>query len=196
VTSGAPQEGKSITSANLAVVFAQSKKRTILVDVDLRRPSIQTIFGLKLEPGLTEVMFSEVPLTSAIQPTFVENLDILSCGSIPLNPSELISSPAMSHILEELKSIYDVVILDSPPILLFTDAELLVSLADAVAFVVKGESTLLNDIEHAVDLVEGIKMNFAGVVYNHYVFNRLHRGYYHLHGDYYYQQKYAPQEKT
>ena len=196
VTSGAPREGKSITSANLAVVFAQSKKRTILVDVDLRRPSIHTIFGLKLEPGLTEVMFSEVPLTSAIQTTFVENLDILTCGSIPLNPSELISSPAMSNILEELKSIYDVVILDSPPILLFTDAELLVSLADAVAFVVKGESTMLNDIEHAVDLVEGIKMNFAGVVYNHYVFNRLHRGYYHLHGDYYYQQKYAPQEKT
>lgn len=197
VTSGAPQEGKSITSSNLAVVFAQTKKRTIIVDVDLRRPSLQGLFNVSLQPGLTEVMFSEIGLAAAIRPTFVENLDILTCGSIPLNPSELIASPAMKSILEELQTMYDIIILDSPPILLFTDGELLVSFADAVAFVVKAESTRMDDLEHSVDIVEGIKMNFAGVVFNNYVFNRLHRGYYHLHGDYYYAQKYAPSgEKT
>ena len=191
VTSGAPLEGKSLTCANLAVVFAQSKKKTILVDTDLRRPRVQEIFRLKLNPGLTEVLFSEASLSSVIRHTGIENLDILTCGAIPLNPTELIASPAMLRIKEELESTYDIVIFDSPPILLFTDGELLVSLVDAVAVVVKGDSTLMDDLQHSLDLIEGIKMNFAGVVYNHYVFNRLHRGYYHLHGDYYYQQKYT-----
>jgi polysaccharide biosynthesis transport protein len=191
VTSGAPREGKSITSANLAVVFAQSKKKTILVDTDLRRPRIHHLFKMKLNPGLTEVMFSETSLASAIRHTSIENLDVLPCGAIPLNPTELIASPAMVRIKEELESMYDIVIFDSPPLLLFTDGELLVSLVDAVALVAKGNSTLMDDLEHSLDLVEGIKMNFAGVVFNQYVFNRLHRGYYHLHGDYYYQQRYT-----
>ncbi|MBI2428135.1 MAG: polysaccharide biosynthesis tyrosine autokinase, partial [Ignavibacteriales bacterium] len=200
VTSGAPQEGKSITSSNLATVFAQAQKKVLLVDVDLRRPSIHEIFSLDLEPGLTEVLFGEIDFQSAIRKTFVENLDIMTCGSIPLNPTELISSPAMRRFKEEMLQQYDVVIFDSPPILLFTDAELLVSMVDSVVFVVKSESTQMGNLEHAVDLIEGIKMNFTGVVVNHYVLNRLHRGYYHLHGDYYYQQKYkeykAPQSTT
>ncbi len=196
VTSGAPQEGKSLTSSNLAVVFAQTKKKVLLVDVDLRRPSIQGLFNLELEPGLTEVLFGEADLASVIRPTFVENLDILTCGSIPLNPAELINSPAMKILKQELGKIYDIVIYDSPPILLFTDAELLVSMVDAVVFVVKSESTKLDNLEHAVDLIEGIKMNLTGVVVNNYVLNRLHRGYYHLQGDYYYTQRYVPHEKS
>lgn len=190
VTSGAPQEGKSITSSNLATVFAQAQKKVLLVDVDLRRPSIHDIFNIDLEPGLTEVLFGEIEFQAAIRKTFVENLDIMTCGSIPLNPTELISSPAMRRFKEEMLQQYDIVIFDSPPILLFTDAELLVSMVDSVVFVIKAESTLMANLEHAVDLIEGIRMNFTGVVVNHYVLNRLHRGYYHLHGDYYYQQKY------
>ena len=197
VTSGAPREGKSVTSANLAVVFAHSKKKTILVDTDLRRPRIHELFKMKLNPGLTEVMFSEASLSSVIRHTSFENLDILTCGAIPLNPAELIASPAMTRVKEELESMYDIVIFDSPPLLLFTDGELLVSLVDAVAIVAKADSTLMDDLEHTLDLIEGIKMNFAGVVFNQYVFNRLHRGYYHLHGDYYYQQKYnGPKPKA
>jgi capsular exopolysaccharide synthesis family protein len=185
VCSGAPQEGKSLTSANLAIVMAQSNKRVLLVDVDLRRPTIHELFNLKLEPGLTEVLFGETDLHSAIRPTFVDNLDTL-------NPAELINSPAMKNIKDELEKEYDVIIYDSAPILLFTDAELLVSMVDAVVFVVKAESTQMNNLEHAIDIIEGIRMNLVGVVVNHYVLNRLHRGYYHLHGDYYYQQKYSP----
>jgi protein-tyrosine kinase len=195
VTSGAPQEGKSLTSANLAIVFAQAKKKTILVDADLRRPRIHELFKTELNPGLTEVIFSEAKLTDVVRQTFVENLDVLTSGSIPLNPAELIASPVMTSINAELQELYDIIIYDSPPILLFTDGELLVSIADAVAFVVKADSTLMDDLEHSVDLIEGIKMNFAGIVFNRYVFNRLHRGYYHRYGDYYYRQSYQASNK-
>jgi len=196
VASGAPQEGKSLTTANLAVVFAQTRKKVLIVDVDLRRPTIHELFNLQLEPGLTEVLFGEVDLSAAIRHTFIENLDILPCGAIPLNPTELIGSVTMKNLKNELDTMYDIVMYDSPPILLFTDSELLVALVDAVVFVVKTNSTTFDSLDHSVDIIEGIRLNLAGVVVNQYELNRLHRGYYHLHGEYYYQQKYVPKEKT
>jgi len=196
VASGAPQEGKSLTAANLAVVFAHTRKKVLLVDVDLRRPTVHELFNLQLEPGLTEVLFGEVDLKAAIRHTFIENLDILPCGAIPLNPTELIGSVTMKNLKGELDAMYDIIVYDSPPILLFTDSELLVALVDAVVFVVKTNSTTFDSLDHSVDIIEGIRLNLAGVVVNQYELNRLHRGYYHLHGEYYYQQKYAPKEKT
>ena len=196
VVSGAPQEGKSLTIANLAVVFAQTRKKVLLVDVDLRRPTIHSYFNLDLEPGLTEVLFGEIDVSAAIRHTFVENLDVLTCGAIPLNPTELIGSSTMKNLKIELDKMYDIILYDSPPILLFTDSELLVALVDAVIFVVKTNSTTFDSLEHAVDIIEGIRLNLAGVVVNQYELNRLHRGYYHLHGEYYYQQKYTPKEKA
>ncbi|HTR81976.1 MAG TPA: polysaccharide biosynthesis tyrosine autokinase [Bacteroidota bacterium] len=196
MASGAPQEGKSLTTANLAVVFAQTRKKVLIVDVDLRRPTVHEIFNLDLEPGLTEVLFGEVDLSAAIRHSFIENLDILPCGSIPLNPTELIGSVTMKNLKAELDNMYDIVMYDSPPILLFTDSELLVALVDAVVFVVKTNSTTFDSLDHSVDIIEGIRLNLAGIVVNQYQLNRLHRGYYHLHGEYYYQQKYAPKDKT
>ena len=194
--SGAPQEGKSVTSANLAVVFAQTRKKILLVDVDLRRPTIHELFGLDLEPGLTEVLFGEVDLSTAIRKTFLENLDILPCGAIPLNPTELIGSSTMKNLKNDLDKMYDIILYDSPPILLFTDSELLVAMVDAVILIVKTGSTTFDSLEHTVDIIEGIRLNLAGVVVNEYELNRLHRGYYHLHGEYYYQQKYSSKAKT
>ena len=196
MSSGAPQEGKSLTTANLAVVFAQTRKKVLLVDVDLRRPTIHELFNLNLEPGLTEVLFGEVDIAAAIRHTFIENLDVLTCGAIPLNPTELIGSSTMKNLKLELDKMYDIILYDSPPILLFTDSELLVAMVDAVIFVVKTNSTTFDSLEHSVDIIEGIRLNLAGVVVNQYELNRLHRGYYHLHGEYYYQQKYTPKEKT
>ena len=196
MSSGAPQEGKSVTISNLAIVFAQTRKKVLLVDVDLRRPTVHELFNMALEPGLTEVLFGEVELSAAVRHTFVEGLDILPCGAIPLNPTELIGSATMKNLKGELDKIYDIVLYDSPPVLLFTDSELLVALVDAVVFVVKSNSTTFDSLDHAVDIIEGIRLNLAGVVVNMYELNRLHRGYYHLHGEYYYQQKYISKEKT
>ncbi len=196
MVSAAPQEGKSVTAANLAVVFAQTKKKVLLVDVDLRRPTIHELFNIDLEPGVTEVLFGEVDLSAAIRQTFIENLDILPCGAVPLNPTELIGSTTMKNLKAELDKMYDIILYDSPPILLFTDAELLVAMVDAVVFVVKTDSTTFDSLEHAVDIIEGIRLNLAGVVVNQYQLNRMHRGYYHLHGEYYYQQKYTSKAKT
>jgi capsular exopolysaccharide synthesis family protein len=199
ITSGSPQEGKSITTANLAITFAQAKKRTLLIDVDLRRPTQHDLFKLKLEPGLTEILFGEADKANAIRPTFVENLEVLTAGAIPLNPAELIGSQTMKKLAEEFAKEYDIVIYDSPPILLFTDAELLVSMVDAVVFVVKMESTTFTALDHSVDIIEGIRMNLTGVVANSYVLSRMHRGYYHLHGDYHYytdRYKYRSQKKS
>jgi capsular exopolysaccharide synthesis family protein len=185
-----------LTAANLAVVFAQTRKKVLIVDVDLRRPTIHELFNLQLEPGLTEVLFGEVDLSAAIRHTFIESLDVLPCGAIPLNPTELIGSVTMKNLKSELDAMYDIVIYDSPPILLFTDSELLVAMLDAVVFVVKTNATTFDSLDHSVDIIEGIRLNLAGIVVNHYELNRLHRGYYHLHGEYYYQQKYTPKEKN
>lgn len=196
MASGAPQEGKSVTISNLAVVFAQTRKKVLLVDVDLRRPTVHELFNLSLEPGLTEVLFGEVDISAAIRHTFVDNLDILPCGAIPLNPTELIGSTTMKNLKLQLDTMYDIILYDSPPVLLFTDSELLVAMVDAVVFVVKTNSTTFDSLDHAVDIIEGIRLNLAGIVVNQYELNRLHRGYYHLHGEYYYQQKYVSKEKT
>jgi len=136
-TSTAPDEGKSTTLANLAVTMAQSEQRVILVDCDLRRPTVHKKFEMTNRAGLTDVMLQDpAQWTSVLQPTGVNNLWVVMSGSLPPNPSELLGSKRMKQFLEHLHKSCDMVIIDAPPLLPVTDALVLSPMTDGVVLVI------------------------------------------------------------
>ena len=141
VTSTAPGEGKSVTAANLAIAMALDGKKVILVDCDLRRPTVHEKFGIRGTPGLTNVLVGAMDLDLALQDTEVENLKLLASGPIPPNPAELLNSRAFEVVQEQLKDRSDVVILDSPPCLSVADAQVLAANVDGLIYVVQLGST-------------------------------------------------------
>jgi tyrosine-protein kinase Etk/Wzc len=166
VTSSIPQEGKSTTSTNLAIVIAQSGARTLLVDCDLRRPVLHSVFGISKDPGLVNALVGTVPLEEAIHQTGIPNLDLLPSGSIPPNPSELLGSRRMRVVLEELKERYDTVILDSPPVGTVTDSVVLSTLVDSTIVIVRAHKTKMEFLEKTREALERITTNLIGVVLN------------------------------
>lgn len=166
VTSAGPREGKSTTSSNLAVAFAQAGQRCLLVDADLRRPVAHNLFGVPREPGLSEVVAGLADTDACIRKTRIEGLDLLPCGFIPHNPSELLGSGRMSDLLSELESRYDMIIVDSPPVAVVTDALVLSAEVDGVLLVVgaklgnkKVVQTALSKLSRAAGYVTGAVLN-------------------------------------
>jgi capsular exopolysaccharide synthesis family protein len=166
VTSPEPSDGKSTTAANLAVVLAQQGKKVILVDVDLRKPSIHYTFNVSNIHGLTSVLTKMVELERAVTKTSIPNLSILTSGSIPPNPSELLDTKAMEKVIEELKTLYDYVVFDTPPILAVTDSQIMSSKSDGVVMVVASGKTNKDRAKHAVELLEKSRSQIIGVVVN------------------------------
>ncbi|AKU26587.1 CpsD/CapB family tyrosine-protein kinase [Anoxybacillus geothermalis] len=166
VTSSAPSEGKSTTAANLAVVFAQQGKKTVLIDADLRKPTVHYTFRLNNYTGLTSVLTNAVPLLSALQGTAIENLTVLTAGPIPPNPAELLSSKMMDRLFHELKEIYDLVIFDTPPVLAVTDAQILANKCDGTVLVVASGKTETDAAVKAKELLEAANAKIVGVVLN------------------------------
>jgi len=166
VTSGSPAEGKSTTAANLAVTFAQQGKKVLLVDADLRKPTVQYTFNLKNVRGLTNVLTKQVTLTDAVQTTEVEYLSILTCGPIPPNPAELLGSSAMTQFIETVKSQYDVVLFDTPPLLAVADAQILANKVDGSILVISSGSTEQEAVRKSKDLLSSAKANLIGAVLN------------------------------
>jgi len=167
VTSASPVEGKSVTAANLAVVLAQAGLRTVLVDSDLRRPSLHKIFRLPNQHGLSNALLQpEASLNGHVQPTELENLHVLTSGPIPPNPTELLGSRKMQALLEHLKGESDVVVLDSPPALVVTDANVLASQVDGVVLVTDAGRTRRDVAERACDTLRKVGGNILGAVVN------------------------------
>ncbi|WP_216830631.1 CpsD/CapB family tyrosine-protein kinase [Alkalihalobacterium elongatum] len=166
VTSSGAMEGKSTTASNLAVVMAQQGNRVLLIDADLRKPTAHYTFSVPNLVGLTSMLTKQHTADEAIQATEVPNLSILSSGPIPPNPAELLSSRAMSLLLEKLAEIYDVIILDSPPLLAVADAQILANHTDGTILVVSSGKTDREQAVKAKDLLVAAKAKVLGVVLN------------------------------
>jgi succinoglycan biosynthesis transport protein ExoP len=165
-TSALPQDGKTMTSVNTAFVMAKQGKRVLLVDADLRRPSIHKVFGLRPEVGLSNVLSGGAKWNDAVQPTMQANLFLLPSGPLPPHPSELLGSGSMQDLIREWRKEYDHIIIDSPPVLSVTDAVLLAVQADMVTLVVRAGQTTMGAVRNARDLLLHLKAPLRGIVLN------------------------------
>lgn len=166
ITSPGPGAGKSMTSANLAVVYAQQNKRVLLIDADLRKPTVHYTFRFANLRGLSNVLVGESTLEGAVETTDVENLEVLTSGPIPPNPSELLGSRRMEEILKNAKQLYDIVIFDTPPMLAVTDAKILSNIVDGTMAVIRSGVTNMDDAERTIDTLKESKAKFLGAVLN------------------------------
>jgi len=167
ISSSQPGEGKSTTAANLAIAFAQLRKKTLLIDADLRKPVQHNVFGLIRGPGLSEYLVDDVKnIKDIIHPTKVENLFLLTAGGLPPNPSELLGSDRMSELIDKLEQEWDMVVLDSPPIVAVTDASMISAEIDAIAMVVKAGQTERSAVDRALDMLKNVKAPLIGAILN------------------------------
>jgi polysaccharide biosynthesis transport protein len=167
ITSALPQEGKSTTSINCAVVLAQKGTRVLLIDADLRRPSIHKTLGMGPRSGLSNVLTGSATLQQTIQPSkILPNLFILPAGTPPPNPAELLASSNMKDVLEELRGQYDHVVIDTPPTLSVTDAVVLSPRADAIVLVIRSGQTTKQALRRARDILTQVNAKVSGVLLN------------------------------
>ncbi|EPI00965.1 capsular exopolysaccharide family protein [Enterococcus faecalis 13-SD-W-01] len=166
VTSSGPGEGKSTTAANMAVVFAQSGQRVLLVDADLRKPVLYKTFKLTNISGLSTILSTAGNIADEVQKTPIENLSVLPSGPKPPNPSELLNSPRMNQLLAEAKDLYDVIIFDMPPVVAVTDAQIMASKTDGTLLVVREHTSRKESLTKAKELLDMAQAKVLGVVYN------------------------------
>jgi capsular exopolysaccharide synthesis family protein len=167
VTSSGPAEGKSTTVANLAVVFAQLGKKVLLVDVDLRKPTVHRSFGVNNLFGFTTVLTKQATLASTVLDTEEKDLYILTSGPVPPNPAELLSSKSMEQFIEEAKEQFDYVLFDTPPLLAVADPQILANKVDGSIYVVFSGKTGIDQAKKAKELLENAQSKLVGVVLNH-----------------------------
>jgi capsular exopolysaccharide synthesis family protein len=186
VTSAGPQEGKSQTIVNLARVLASGGEKVIVVDCDLRRPTIHQRLQLSREGGVTNYVLSSDDASAYVKPTVFPNLFAITCGPIPPNPAEVFGHERFLNLLSELKKSYDWVLIDSPPVISLADASILASMTDMVAFVVKHNANDKDLIRRSVNNLRRVNPSIVGAVLNNVDLGRSHyKDYYYL-GYYYY----------
>lgn len=165
VTSPGPGEGKSITAANLAIAMSQIGKKVLLVDCDLRRPSVHKFFDISNEVGLTNLLKEELILEKIVYKVS-SNFNILTCGTIPHNPSEVMASQRMKKFLQEAANEYNFIILDTPPVIAVTDAQILSTRVEGVLMVINSTVTSIEAGKKAKSLLKAVNANIIGVVLN------------------------------
>ncbi|MEO0108811.1 MAG: CpsD/CapB family tyrosine-protein kinase, partial [candidate division WOR-3 bacterium] len=166
ITSPGPGEGKSTVAVNLATVLAQSGSRTLLIDADLRRPVLHTVFNRRKKPGLTDLILSGRPVDGIAFATGVDSLFCLASGTIPPSPADVLNSGAANSLLERLSREYDHLVIDSPPVLVAADAAILAARADATVLVVRASRTSLEALEHARRNLLSTGARLLGLVLN------------------------------
>lgn len=204
-TSPAPGDGKSTTSSNLAISLAQAKKKVVLVDADFRRPRVHQNFGVRIEPGCVEVLSGAISLDEALRPCeFQSNLTLLTSGGRPKDAGELIASSEFSSLIDDLRQRFDLVIIDSPPILPVADSTSLSSVVDGVFLVLRIRKGVMIAARKAKERLDMVQANVMGVVvngmdenlfYNEY--GTYYRGaYYSGYEKYYNSQNYRYAERS
>lgn len=166
VTSAIPGEGKSTTAMNLAIALADAGSRVVIVDADLRRPTVGKIMALPEEVGLTTVLIGKASIDDVTQPWAHDNLSVITCGAIPPNPSELLGSVAMTRVIDELKEKYDIVIFDTAPLVPVTDGAVLAKLTDGALLVVGAGTVNKHQVKEAIDALEKVGARILGIVAN------------------------------
>ena len=188
ITSTIPAEGKSLVASNLAIVVAQTGLKTLLVDADLRRPSVHRVFRLQSPIGLSSYLQEKVnSVDELVHTTEVPHLDVVCCGAVPSSPSELAGSKLMRQFLEEVRSRYDRVILDCPPVSAVSDPLIIASLSDGVIFVTKFNKIRRDHARKTIQRIQDAGIHILGVVLNDIDFEGKDSYYYN---NYYYQNRY------
>jgi non-specific protein-tyrosine kinase len=166
VTSTAPDEGKSTTLANLAVTMAQAEQRVIVVDCDLRRPTLHQLFNLPNDVGLTTLILEQGDEPLALQATGVPGLSLLASGPLPPRPADILGSRRMESVIERLRNEADIILFDTPPVTAVTDAAVLATRVDGVLLVFQAGKTRRDRARQARLILEKVKANIIGVVLN------------------------------
>jgi capsular exopolysaccharide synthesis family protein len=193
VSSCSPREGKTTVASNLALVFAQDGKRTLLVDADLRKPRVHEVMGVDSARGLSNVLVGRERPEDVVLPTAHENLWVLPAGTLPPNPAELLGRPAVRTLFDALRSSFDRIVVDSAPVGIVTDAAVLARVADTVLLVVAAGRTKKRSAEHGAALLATVGSPATGVIMNMVprgsrwayggYYDRGSRGYYGSSGD-------------
>ena len=168
VTSSLPGEGKSFISSNLAVTFAQNNHKVLLIDCDLRKGRIHKIFNVDNEKGFSNVLIDDIneDIKKYIKKTEIDNLSVITMGSIPPNPSELLASARCKVIIDMLKNKFDYIIFDGTPVNGLTDSIIMASLVDKVVIVASVGDTNVEALKNCKQSLENVEANIAGVVAN------------------------------
>lgn len=205
VTSSCPKEGKTFGTVSLGIVMANAGKRVLLVDADQRRPSLGKVFSLGSRAdsiGLSSLIMKRVPPEDAIVKTVVENLSVLPAGPKPPNPSELLGSESMGELLERLRSDFDLVVLDTPPVLGLPDTLNLASKVDCCLLVIKHSKTSYKAVNRAREAIQMVKGQILGAILNMVKQPRFGYGYGYGYGGYhgyyhgYYYHSYGEEEEV
>ena len=181
ITSMAPGDGKSFTSANLAITMAQQKSNTLLVDTDLRRGVLHNTFGLPKEPGFSNYLTNDLPISEVINPTHIPNLSVISCGSLIPNPSEMLGSHRIRRFFDEVRRRFDLIIFDTPPLTAATDAVVLSTQVNATLVVIRAGKTHRDIAKKKMELFKHVDAKIIGVVLNGTATEIAHEGYSYYH---------------
>ena len=165
ITSPTANNGKSINAINMAISLAQTGKRTLLIDADMRNPTIHRMFSIPVKNGLSEIL-AGLTDNKTVSKTDVENLSVLTAGKIPPNPTELLSSSRMDKLLDFVKAHYDCVFIDTPPVNLVTDSTSFSSKATGYILVIKSVTTDIQEVKVTVSTLQHINANIVGFVLN------------------------------
>ena len=187
VTSANACEGKTTNAINFAVSFAQLGKKTLLIDADMRNPTINRYFGIKRENGLSELL-AGIDEGDPICPSPIENLDFLPSGEIPPNPADLLMSPRMASLLDVLRKNYDYIFLDTPPVVMVADATVVAAKVTGYILVVQSEVTDVRDVQYATEAIRQLDGNVVGFFLNE---TRQGSGRYYNRYNYYSSQRYS-----